>query len=92
MACVEFRPAAGGVDVLDAHDESAAGGPAGVMRGVMGEDGGKGVASMEEAGGGGGEAGDQTWIVQAGSAMRSGRSLVPGVAGVDAQVIENGAD
>ncbi len=53
---LELRPAAGGVDVLHAQQETAADGPGG----VEGGQGGKRVPAMQQAGGGGGEAGDES--------------------------------
>ena len=48
---VERGAAAGGVDVLDTEEEA----PAGRARAARGEEGGVGVAEMEEAGGARGE-------------------------------------
>jgi hypothetical protein len=69
---LEFGPAAAGVDVLDAQQETAAGGAGG----VMGEDGGKGVAAMRQAGGRGGEAADERLrrVVQAAVLGRAWRA------------------
>jgi hypothetical protein len=52
----EFGAAAGGVDILDAQQETAAG-QAGQ---ALGLDGREGVAQMQQARGRGGETGDQT--------------------------------
>ena len=70
------RPATGGVDILDAQDEAAAG----LAGGLVGGEGREGVPAVQMARGGGGEAGDEAVPADLGLSrdVRGPRSGCPG--------------